>query len=109
MDTLSHDLLEQFLQGNMKSGDYTLHDVYICYLEIMNRGKLVLLFQMEKKSLEKRLIEICNREGSWLVRKGTGQNAKYHKWVCHKSHMTRKQLIMSVRRVAERVKLCLKW
>lgn len=99
MDTLPHRILEPSLRSNMTREPYTLHQVYVCYLDVMNRKEFDGFRKMSEGSLEKRLIEFSSEEGSWLTRKGRGEKAIYRKWEIKGCDLNHKQLIESVKRL----------
>ena len=99
MDKLSPMKLQKELMENMHDGEYTVDEIYSLYLHIMK-----LQFDANRKPVSRgqfrdNLTRWSNVEGSWIVKKGTGKSVRYHKWVCHRSCMTRKQLGLTVRRM----------
>lgn len=92
---LPHVELEQFMKDNViRDKDYTLHQLYMLYQDIMGRGHLVEDFcQMSEASLERRAYD-----WPWLIRSGVGDEAKYAKRAC-KSLLTWTQVRAKVRRV----------
>ena len=103
MAKLSPMKLQKELMENMHDGEYTIDELYGLYQHIMK-----LQFDLNREPASRgqfrdNLTRWSNVEGSWLVKKGKGKSVRYHKWICHRSCMTRKQLIMTVRRMAQRV------
>lgn len=104
MKRVSPEKLQRELKAKMLDGEHTMTELYSIYTSMMSIDFDMRYQIMEKKTFNNRLTEWSNVEGSWLVKKGVGKNALYHKWVCHRSHMTRKQFKLSAMRLYERYK-----
>jgi len=108
MKKMSQEKLQRELQAKMLGGEYTVEELYTIYLGIMGIDFNLSHKAVEEKTFRNKLTEWSNTEGSWLVKKGMGKSATYHKWVCHRSDMSRSQILMTVRRALGSVFQCQK-
>ena len=100
--------LQDEIRAKMLYGeDYTVPQLYDIYIEVISIDFDRKFKAISKKSFGDKARGWSSGEGSWLV-PGSGKGTTYHKWICHQSSMTRKQLLMTVRRMAEGVKTWLK-
>jgi len=97
--------LQDEIRAKMLYGEnYSVKQLYDIYLRVISLDFELKYKAVSRKSFGDKLRGWSSGEGSWLVGKGSGKGVTYHKWICHQSHMTRKQLIMTVRRMLERLK-----
>ena len=93
--------LQTELMAAMGDEKYNFDDFYKLYVRVMSQSFDLKYPIITAKTFGNKVITWSNTEGSWLIRRGIGKKAIYHKWVCHRSHMTRRQLQLSAKRIWE--------
>ena len=104
MKKMTAEKLQRELQASMLDGEYTIAELYTIYTLMMGMDFNLQFKAMEEKTFRNKLTEWSNADGSWLIKKGKGKSALYHKWVCHRFPlMTRKQLGLKAKKILERL------
>ena len=104
MKRVSPEKLQRELKAIMRDGQYRVDEMYSLYLNMM-RLDFDLQYQiMTPKTFSNKLTEWSNVEGSWLIKKGIGKGALYHKRCCQRSDITRQEWRQRANRLYERIK-----
>lgn len=93
--------LQTELMAAMGDGIYSITGFYALYVRVMSQSFDMKYPIITLKTFKNKVTAWSGAEGSWLIKKGIGKRALYHVWVCHRSHMTRKQLQQSAKRIWE--------
>jgi len=75
---LPHKDLQELIRNNMGSQERTFDQVFMIYMELMNRDHFVRKYKpMSAQSLRQRLREWSDVDRGWLVMKGDRKSAIY--------------------------------
>lgn len=86
---MPHKLLEQVMRDNIdRDIPYTIDIFYLRYKQLLKREKYQQKYRvMGRSSFKKRLGE-WSQPGMFLIKKGRGEKAIYHKRVVHRSNIS---------------------
>ena len=91
MKRVSPEKLQRELKAKMLDGEYTIDELYRIY-DSMMRIDFDLQYQtMTPKTFSNKLTEWSNAAGSWLIKKGVGKSALYHKRCCKRLKISRQE------------------
>ena len=58
---------------------YTYDGMFSLYLQVMNQDRFCLESKVKQRSFERTLRAWVSLEGSWLIKTGRGENARFYK------------------------------
>ena len=101
MAKLSDEKLQREIEAAMSEEEYSIDDFYKVYTRVLSLSMDMRFDIVNRNYFRDMLKRWSNEDDSWLIKKGSGKKIRYHKWICHRSHMTRKQIHQTVDRMRE--------
>ena len=94
MESLSAAKFQRELRAKMLyDKEYSIDELYVIYKSMVSLDFNLQYKIVSEKTFSNKLTEWSNVDNSWLIKKGKGKNAMYHKWICHRyPKLTRKQI-----------------
>lgn len=105
MERLPRKDFEYLMKSNMKYDEYTSEQLYIVYLNVLNRDYFISKYEsMEFKSFTRRLGDIIHTHNGWMGKDGKGKTATYYRYPVPMCNLSMKQLHDKAIELLENVK-----